>query len=70
MRSFEKFVLGAFLGGIVGSTLAFLFAPVSGPQLRERVYDSCTNIRNEVKQAAEIRRQELRQDLLARQKKI
>jgi len=70
MRSFGKFVLGAFLGGIVGSSLAILFAPVSGSQIRERIYDSCTNIRNEVRRAAEIRQEELRQDLLERQKKI
>jgi gas vesicle protein len=64
MRSFGKFVLGAVLGGLVGSTIALLFAPVAGPQLRMRVYDYCTNIRDDVKNAAEQRRQELRHELL------
>lgn len=67
MRTLGKLILGIFLGGIVGSILAMLFAPVSGKQLRERVYDYCTNIRHDVKTAAENKRQELQQQLAALQ---
>jgi gas vesicle protein len=70
MRSFGKFVMGAFLGGLIGSILAILLAPVSGNQLRERVYDYCTNIRDEVKNAASDRRQELQKELLEKQNKL
>jgi len=70
MRAFGKFLLGAVIGGLVGSTLAMLFAPVSGNQIRERIYDYCTNIRDDVKNAAEQRRQELREELLMKQNKI
>jgi gas vesicle protein len=69
MRDFGKFFLGAILGSLVGSAVALLLAPVSGPKLRMRVYDYCTNIRDDVKNAAEQRRQELRQELLGRQGK-
>jgi gas vesicle protein len=70
MHSFGKFVIGAFFGGLVGSTLALLLAPVSGNQLRARVYDYCTNIRDEVKNAATDRRQELQNELLESQNKL
>jgi gas vesicle protein len=70
MRGLVKFILGAAIGGVIGSVLAFLFAPISGQQLRDRVNDYCTNIRDDVKNAAEMKRQELQNELLARQKKI
>jgi gas vesicle protein len=69
MRKFGSFVLGAFIGGIVGSLLAMLFAPVSGGMLQERLRHFTTNIRDEVKTAAEQRSIELRQQLAAMQKK-
>jgi gas vesicle protein len=70
MRAFGKFLLGAAIGGLVGSTIALFFAPVSGSQVRERVYDYFTNIRDDVKNAAEMKRQELQEELLARQNKL
>jgi gas vesicle protein len=70
MRAFGKFLLGAAIGALIGSAIAMLFAPVSGQALRERVYDYCTNIRDDVKSAAENRSRELRQELLERQNKI
>jgi len=70
MRAFGRFLLGAMIGGVVGSTVALLFAPVPGEQLRGRVYNYCTNIRDEVKNAAESRSLELRNELLAKQNKL
>jgi gas vesicle protein len=70
MRAFGKFLLGAVIGGLVGSAIALYFAPVSGNQVRERVYDYFTNIRDDVKNAAEMKRQELQEELLAKQNKL
>lgn len=70
MRKFGNFVLGAVIGGILGSILAMLFAPVSGGMLRERLRNYNTNIRADVKNAAEQKSLELRQQLSALQKKV
>jgi gas vesicle protein len=70
MRGFRNFIYGAILGYSIGSALTLLFAPVSGNLLRMRLYDYCTNIRTDVKNAAESRRQELENELLERQNKI
>jgi gas vesicle protein len=69
MRTFGKFIIGLLLGGLVGSILALLFAPVSGNDMRERVYDYCTNIRSEVKNAATMKAQELQNELSMLQKR-
>jgi len=69
MRKFGAFILGAFVGGIVGSVLAMLFAPVSGGEMRGRIHDYTFNIRDEVKSAAEQKSIELRQQLSLLQKK-
>jgi gas vesicle protein len=70
MRGLGKFLLGAVIGACVGSAIALYFAPVPGSLLRERVYDYFTNIRDDVKNAASNKRQELTQELLVRQHKI
>lgn len=67
MHALGKFVLGGLLGGICGSILGLLFAPVSGNELRERVYDYCTNIRNEVSNAATEKSEQLQKELFALQ---
>jgi gas vesicle protein len=69
MRAFGRFLLGVFLGGLIGSVLGLLLAPVSGNELRERVYDYCTNIRDEVKKAASQKTLELQRELSFLQKK-
>ncbi len=63
MRAFWKFILGAVVGGVLGTALALLFAPVAGNDLRERIRDYCTNIRDEVKDAAASKSQELQSKL-------
>ncbi len=69
MRKIGSFILGAFIGGIVGSGVALILAPVKGGLLRERIHNFSTNIRNEAKSAAEQRSLELRQQLEALQNK-
>jgi gas vesicle protein len=69
MRSLGRFLLGVVLGGIIGSVLALLFAPVAGSDLRVRIYDYCTNIRDEVKTAAATKTQQLQKQLATLQKK-
>lgn len=70
MRAVGKFILGAAVGALVGSAIAIILAPVSGNEMRTRIYDYCTNIRNDMKSAAEMKRQQLREELLARQSRI
>jgi gas vesicle protein len=69
MRTLGKFLLGAVIGGILGSTLALLFAPVAGSDLRERIYDYCTDIRDEVKRAATAKSQQLQSELSSLQRR-
>lgn len=63
MRSIFGFLIGLFVGWLVGSTLALLFAPKSGEQLRGELRARSNNFLGEVKSAAEMRRQELEKQL-------
>jgi gas vesicle protein len=63
MKGVMSFLSGAIMGGLVGATLALLFAPASGEQLRLQMQDRADRIQQEVKQAAETRRIELEQQL-------
>jgi gas vesicle protein len=59
MRKFGNFIFGAFLGGLVGSTLALLFAPAAGDTARQEIVDYFTHIKEEVNRAADDKRAEL-----------
>ena len=59
MRKFGNFVLGAFIGGLVGSSLALLFAPTAGEKARHEIVDYFTHIKDEVNRAADETRAEL-----------
>jgi gas vesicle protein len=63
MKGVMSFLSGAIMGGLVGATLALLFAPASGDQLRLQMQERADRIQQEVKQAAESRRIELEQQL-------
>ncbi len=59
MRKMISFLSGAVLGGLVGATLALLFAPSSGLDFQGKVKQSFSELKDEVKRAASDRRQEL-----------
>lgn len=63
MRKFGKLFLGALLGGLVGSSLALLFAPASGEKLREEINSYFKNLQYEVNRAGEEKRAELEAQL-------
>lgn len=63
MRKFGNFVFGAMLGGIVGSTLALLFAPASGEKARDEIKSYFTNVKEELNRAADEKRAELEMEL-------
>ena len=63
MSRFVNFIFGAMLGGLVGTTLAFLFTPVSGENLRRQIRETAIDIQEEVRHAANDRRIELEKQL-------
>lgn len=63
MRKFGNFISGALLGGLVGSSLALLFAPASGEKTRQEIEVYFTNLQDEVNNAAQEKREELEEQL-------
>lgn len=59
MRRFASFFFGALTGGVVGAVLALLFAPAAGKDTRERILTATQKFGQEVRSAAENKRQEL-----------
>jgi len=58
-----KFLGGIVLGSLIGASLALLFAPDSGENLRKQIQDEISGIQTDVMQAAKERRLELEQQL-------
>lgn len=63
MRQLGALVFGAALGGFIGAGIGLLLAPKSGPALRSDIGDYTQQVKREVRNAAEQRRVELRQEL-------
>ena len=63
MKKYWKFLLGAILGGVIGGSLALLFAPNSGEQTRRGIEDYFKNLQNEIQEAGEVKRAELEAQL-------
>jgi len=59
MRKFGNFIFGAFIGGLIGSTLALLFAPTTGENARSEIQEYFTHIKDEVNRAADEKRSEM-----------
>jgi gas vesicle protein len=59
MRKFMSFVAGAMIGGLVGATIALLLAPSEGKALQDKMKNTFIELKDEVTQAAEDRRNEL-----------
>ena len=63
MRRMFGFLIGIFVGSLVGSTIALLMAPESGESLRGMIRQRGQNFVNDVRGAADSRRIELRNKL-------
>jgi gas vesicle protein len=63
MRKMFGFLIGVFVGGLVGSTIALLLAPESGDELRSELRERGQNFIGEVRQAVDTRRIELKDRL-------
>ena len=63
MRRIFGFMIGLFVGGLVGSTVALLLAPDSGEALRGELRERGLAFQAEIRNAADTRRIELRERL-------
>jgi gas vesicle protein len=63
MRRFLSFFIGAITGGLIGATLALLFAPASGEEVRTQINDRAQAFAAEIRQAASTKRIELQERL-------
>ena len=58
-----SFIEGFICGGLLGATMALLFAPSSGDNLRGQIQAELDKLKGEISQAASERRIELEQQL-------
>ena len=65
MNRVLSFLSGVFMGALGGATLALLFAPTSGDELRGQIQEQSARVQEQVKLAAAERRAELEQQLAA-----
>ena len=63
MRKMFGFLIGIWIGALVGSTIALLLAPDSGDELRAQLRERGQNFMGEIQQAADSRRIELKDRL-------
>jgi gas vesicle protein len=65
MRRTLGFLIGIFVGWLVGSTIALLLAPESGEKLRGDLRARSSNFFGEIQSAADTRRKQLEDQLAA-----
>jgi gas vesicle protein len=63
MRKMFGFLIGVFVGWLVGATLALLLTPESGEELRGQIRSRSANFLGEIKSAADTRRADLEKQL-------
>lgn len=63
MRRMFGFLIGIFVGGLVGAVIALLLAPESGENLRNQLRDRGQGFLNDIRNSADSRRIELRHRL-------
>lgn len=63
MRRMFGFLIGIFVGGLVGAVVSLLLAPESGEHLRGQLRDRGQNFLNDIRHSADVRRIELRRQL-------
>ena len=65
MSKSSSWFFGALVGGLVGTTLARLYTPYKGEDLKAKICDYVQNVRYEVEQAGIDKRAELAAQLEA-----
>jgi gas vesicle protein len=65
MRRIFGFLIGIFVGWLVGGVVALLLAPQAGDELREQLRARSTGFLGEIQDAAEARRVQLEEQLAA-----
>ena len=65
MRRIFGFMLGIFVGWLIGAIAALLLAPLAGEELRDEIRARSTGFISEIQGAAETRRAQLEQELAA-----
>jgi gas vesicle protein len=63
MRRMFGFLIGIFVGALVGSMVTLLMTPESGEQLRRQIRERGQGFANQIRNAADSRRIELRSRL-------
>lgn len=63
MRKIGNLLLGAILGGVLGSSIALLLAPSSGEEIRRDINQYFEHLQDEVSRAADEKRAELEAEL-------
>ena len=63
MRRAFSFLIGIMVGSLVGATIALLFAPESGTELRGGLRQRAETFASEIRQAAASKRIELQESL-------
>ena len=63
MSKMNSWMMGAILGGFLGSALVLLYTPAKGSELKGKLQETVQKIRDEVRQSGEEKRAELEAQL-------
>ncbi len=63
MRRAFSFFIGSLLGGLIGASVALLYTPLAGKDLRLQVMDRCQSFSASIREAASSKRIELQERL-------
>ena len=63
MKKAFRFILGAIMGGMLGSTIVLLFAPGSGDETRTAIQQRISELRVQLQKAMDERRSVLEEEV-------
>ncbi len=63
MKKFAHFCIGLLIGAVITGATVILITPMSGKQLQEEIKNKVDEIMNDVKDASELRQEELKSEL-------